>query len=240
MKKLFLGLTAVFGLAIAHAQQDQQTLPKVKEVGIGLTSFNSYSLQYRWGNDKRLFRLSGNIGGTSSSDNSTSTATTVQDTLNTTYTVTTKTTTPINLNFGFSFSLLKIKSVTEKLGFICGEITSFSYNINQTNTNKTQTNNSPNSYTITDEQKTNSQTLQPSIGIVMGAVYKINSSFMIYAEVSPNIYYAYKKTMTNSTVYSTLTSATTTTDQPSTTNTFGLSNLSNSGAMLTIAYRWTK
>lgn len=225
--------------------QDQQVISQVKEVGIGFASLNSFSLQYRWGNDKRLFRLSGNIGGTTSSENSSPVQTTVQDTININSTTIEKTTTPVNLTCGLSFSVLKIKSITEKFGFVCGGITAFNYIINQRNSEITTTNVSNSSTlnsTVAQTQKSNSQTLQPSIGIVLGAVYRINPSFMIYGEVAPNIYYSYNKTTTK------YTSATTsgnynssmTNDIPRTTNYFGLSNLGNSGAMLTVAYRFTK
>jgi hypothetical protein len=227
--------------------QDQPTLPKVKEFGIGLTGFNSFSLQYRWGNEHRLFRLSGNIGGTTSAGNSSDNSSTVQDTINNGSSSTTKTTTPINLNCGLSFSILKIKQVSEKFGFICGGIYAFTYSINQstTTTNSANNGNYPyNIYTTTSTTKRNSQNFQPSLGIVIGAVYKINSSFLLYAEIAPNIYYAYNKITSNMTSIRTYTNnnmnETTDSSMPSSTNTFGLSNLSNSGATLTIVYRITK
>ena len=242
MKINTIGITiALASVLIASKLMGQDQLPKVKEFGIGLTNFNTFSLQYRWGNEKRLFRISGNIGETTSSRNSSNNSTNIQDTTTSNSSFfTAKTTSPINLNCGLSFSILKIKSVSEKLGIVYGGVLSFAYTINQTNTNINFTQQG-NTYTNTSTSKNRSQTFQPSIGMAFGAVYKINSSFLLYAEIDPNLYYAYQKTtsvITNE-ITSTMYNYLQTGNVPGSTNTFGIGNLSNSGASLTIVYRIT-
>lgn len=245
MKKIIIFLiTLAFATSISNAQE-VTPLFKVHEVGIGFSSTSNFSLQYRWGNEHRLFRISGNIGGTTSNGNSSNNSSTVQDTINSGSTGNTKTTTPINLNCGLSFSILKIKSISEKFGFVYGGIYGFSYSINQATTTTTTDYTGPytnSNYTSTSTTKKNSQTFQPSAGIVLGAAYKINSSFSIIAEIDPNIYYAYNKTTQNTTTTSNKinNNYTTINSNPSSTNTFGLANFANSGALITIAYRISK
>lgn len=243
---LAIALTSIL-FAFKLKAQDQPL--KVKEFGIGFSSFNSFSLQYRWGNEHRLFRISGNIGGTTSNGNSSDNATTVKDTTSSNSSGTAKSTSPINLNCGLSFSILKIKSVSEKFGIVYGGISAFTYSVNQTNTDGTSNINSstfPNNNRITTSTtKKNSQTFQPSLGIAFGAVYKFNSSFSLYAEIDPNIYYAYTKSTTHSTTATNYTNYsynnyTKTDNNYGSTNTFGLANFANSGASLTIVYRITK
>jgi hypothetical protein len=243
-------------LALAKAQ-----LPKVQEFGIGISGFNNYSLQYRWGNENRLYRIQGNIGGSGSVGNSSNNSYTAQDTTNNSALSTTKTTTPINLNCGLSFSILKIKPVSEKFGLLYGGFCALNYFIKQSNsTENTNTfysinnGNSVNHSINTTITKQNSQTFQSSIGLVLGAVYNINASFRIYAEIDPSVYYSYNNSTTNTT------SSTTYPNSPNANNihntqssgngyptylanpinTFGLQSLSNSGASLTIVYRITK
>ncbi len=267
MKKIktVFTLTATFLAAVLNAQEPQTTapvaqpaalqkpqLPKVQEYGIGFSSLNSYSLQYRWGNESRLYRIQGNIGGLGSVGNTPNNSSTLHDTINNSSSSTNKTTTPINLNCGLSFSILKLKSVSEKFGFLYGGIFGLSYSINQSTSTGTTNNvysinsgNSVNNNNSTTTTKRNSQIFTPSIGIALGAVYNINASFRLYAEIDPNIYYAYNNSTTNTTGSTTYPNApnqnnTQTSNTLNPTNTFGLSGLSNSGASLTIVYRITK
>lgn len=56
LPKNFLLLSLVLITLSAFGQeQDTATNSKVSEVGIGLKNLNSFSLQYRWGNEKRLY-----------------------------------------------------------------------------------------------------------------------------------------------------------------------------------------
>ncbi len=231
-------LLATLVTSLNLTAQDQPTPSKVKEVGIGLASLNYFSLQYRWGSENRLFRISGNIGGTTSSENAT------EENTGFGYpelSGTTKTTSPITLICGLSFSILKIKSVSEKLGILYGGIVAFSYLANETITDKVSYNIINPSITTITKSKQNDQTFQPSLGISVGAVYKINSSFLLYAEIDPNIYYAYSNTLMNSTIINNDPNSpyTRTGNSTSSKSTFGLANLANSGASLTIVYRLT-
>jgi len=237
--KIVIAFALILIVSTLKAQVNQPN--DVKEFGIGLSSLNSFSLQYRWGNENRLFRITGTIGGTTSNGNSSNNT---SDVLDTTYNNSSSTSTsnksPINLNCGLGFSILKLKSISQKFEFMYGGICSISYIYS--NTQSTQTGSSINNgITYPDDMtsKRTSQTLQPSIGIVIGAVYKISSSFLLYAEIAPNIYYAYNKTTTNST-YSSQQNEISTSNTSSSNNTFGVSGLSNSGASLTIVYRIPK
>lgn len=226
-----VALTTMFA-SLNMTAQDQSTLPKVKEFGIGLTGFNSFSLQYRWGNEKRLFRVSGIIGGTFSSDNSSIEA------ISSTYPAassTTKTTTPLDFNCSLNFSVLKLKSVSEKLGILYGGIVAFTYFEKKTNIVKISYNALDPTNTTTTTTKQNSKNFQPSLGFAIGAVYKINSSFLLYAEIDPNIYYSYAKGTSNSTTLNSNDFE----NGSGSKKIFGLANLSNSGASLTIVYRIT-
>ncbi len=82
----------------------------------------------------------------------------------------------------------------------------------------------------------------PALGIALGAVYKITPYFLVYVEIAPNIYYAYYKTLKNTTTLTSYPTYTTseTTDHSYSGNMFGLSTLSNSFASLTLVYRITK
>ena len=276
MKKIktVFTLAATFLVFMSNAQQQKDSvnaqqplaaeklqLSKVQEFGIGFSSLNSYSLQYRWGNEKRLYRIQANIGGSGSIGNSSNNSYTAQDTTNNSALSTTKTTTPINLNCGLSFSILKIKPISEKFGLLYGGFCALNYIIQKSNSTEiTNTfysingGNSASNNINTTTTKRNYQTFQPSIGLVLGAVYNINASFRLYAEIDPSLYYAHNNSTMNtisSTTYPNSPNQNNTNNTQSSsngyptnianpTNTFGVQSLSNSGASLTIVYRITK
>ena len=227
------------------------SLPKkVKEFGIGFTSLTAYSLQYRWGNTKRLFRVNATIGGSTTFGNGSNNSTNDQTTGSTNNTTGNSTTnSPIVFNAGLSFSMLYLKPLVKKFGLIYGPIAGVSYSTsnNQTTGTTTAVLYAPNAtnngtYPNNTTTKITSKTLQPYLGFVLGAFYKINRSFFIYAEIAPNIYYA-RTNSTNSTTQSVLNlnnSVGNITNNTSTSNNaFGIANLSNSGATITIVYRIT-
>lgn len=232
----------------------KDTLPKVKvkELGIGFTSLTAYSLQYRWGTDNVLFSISGSIAGSTSFGSGTNGSTQAQDTTySNTSTGSSKTSTPINFSTGLSFSALHIKYITKKFGIMHGGILGCSYSIVNSQTNSTGTNvtyqyhnySQTGTFPYSSATNNHSQTIQPYIGLIFGAVYKINKSFLIYVSIAPNIYYAH----TNRTYTTTYNSqqpnyvyTTNNRNTSSTNNTIGLASLSNSGAMLTLVYRITK
>jgi len=227
------------------------TLPKkVKEFGIGFTSLTAYSLQYRWGNTKRLFRVNATITGSTAFGNGTSgNSQTNVGNGNNIDSTTNKNKTPLNFSASLSFSMLNLKYITKKFGLMYGPVAGVGYSIinsqsTQTGTNLTNYtyNSSQNngSFPITSSTKTESVTFQPYLGFVLGAFYKINKSFFLYAEIAPNIYYA-RTNSTNSTkeVNNGSANYSSTNNTSAFNNTFGLASLSNSAATITIVYRIT-
>ncbi len=242
-KKSLFALTAMFIVTVISAQ-DQQPL-KVKEYGIGLYGLNNFSLQYRWGNENRLFRFSGNLGANSSLGSSETQQMPVQYLQSYTLSSTAQTRTPINMNFGLAFSLLKIKSLTDNFGLVYGPMIGTGYQHHSSEittlfTNVSTYNNYPNSYTTSSTsdvtKKTIRHTLTPHLGFVFGVVYKINPSFLVYGEIAPNIFYSHSETKESTTSK--------TGSSPIKSSMFdqsiGISNISNSGAMISLVYRITK
>jgi|ERR1700756_1486764 len=255
MKKLktTLTLACICVAPLLHAQQ--QTTPanitdttaqpktKIKEYGIGFTGLNSYSLQYRWGNPKLIYRLNANMSITGFSNNTTDNTNYPQNNgSNYSFDNTVKKT-PLTLTTGAGFSILRLKQINPKFGFLWGGIAgiTYSYTTGQTTDTDGTKNNSGPASLQTQTVKTNSQTLQPYIGFVLGIYYKFTPSFIVYAEISPNIYYAYTHA-TSSTIEQNLASNTNSQTNTNLTNNsnFGLSGLTNSGAMVTLAYRITR
>ena len=250
MKNINIILVAIVILIASNLKaQDLSTQAsplKVKELGIGLSNFNSFSLQYRWGNTKTLYRIGGNIGMASTFGNNNQTSIDSHDTLPpTTSSNTVKTNTPLNLTVGLNFSLLKLKPITEKFSFMYGGIIGVNYsdlNIKTTETESSMS--SPYGVTVTRTTRTENQTTQsikPYAGVVLGMSYQISEHFFIYAEISPNIFYMYSNNVIKITegYYppNTNTGFINNTRNPQ--NSFGIANLSNSGAMLTFVYRIT-
>lgn len=228
------------------------SLPKkVKEFGIGFTSLTAYSLQYRWGNTKRLFRINATIGGSTAFGNGTGSSNQIEAMdYNNNNTTTSTTNTPLNFSTSLSFSILNTKYIAKKFGLIYGPVAGISYSI--INSQSNITGNAVNQYSfattnngifpINNSTKTESVNFQPYLGFVLGAFYKINKSFFLYAEIAPNIYYA----RTNNTLsttnsnYNSGVNYSSTNNTATFNNTFGVANLSNSAATITIVYRITK
>jgi hypothetical protein len=202
-------------------------------------------LQYRWGNENRLYRISGNISG------STSFGTTSNDNTNTDNSLSSSTNngttkTPVSLSAGLSAAILKLRNIHDKFGVFYGGVAGISYSYDQSQSNssgtETFTYNSTPTF-LNSQTESNSQILQPYVGLALGLYYKINSKFILYAEIDPNVYYAYY-TITTQTTNQTYSNnfpynQTSIGNQTNTTNKFGVSSLSNSGASLTIVYRIT-
>ncbi len=237
------------------------SLPKIKEFGFGFSSLfsTSYSLQYRWGTEKRLFRVNGNINGFTAFGKSSSSGSQAQDTLsNTSGTSNTKTKTPLSLSSSLSISMLHIKYLVKKFGIIYGPLVGITYSntTNQSTSPGTATtyNYYPKpsqtvTFPVNNTTNTHSETIQPYIGFAFGAFYKINKSFFLYAEIAPNVYYQRLNSTSNTTninsynpppntqyqnYYNSVSNA------KSSTNTFGVSSLANTAATLTLVYRITK
>ncbi|MFI5141295.1 MAG: hypothetical protein ACHQII_02965 [Bacteroidia bacterium] len=255
MKKLKTNLAIAFACisTVLCAQQQTPTAnptdtlatkQKVKEYGIGFTSLNSYSLQYRWGTPKLLYRINANIGFTGLAKNDNTSGTYDQNiTSYSSSTTETQTKTPATLSTGVGFSMLTFKQINPKFGLMIGGIAglTYSYTTGQntlTTSNYSTGSGSSSQTTIT---KTTAQTLQPYLGCVLGAYYKFNPSFIIYAEISPSIFYAATQTTGNTTYQNNPASINIkTSDSRINNSNIGLSGITNSGAMLTLVYRITK
>jgi len=205
------------------------------EVGIGFTSTTNFSLRYEWGIDQMLYRITlASLGASTSADNTTENYSNPNpgNGVGTTYQPSSST--PLNLSLGLNFSMAKIKSINEKFGFMFGTLVGFNITMLQQKTvyqyllapAGVQ---APYKY----EKETRNASYAPFIGALIGVRYKINSSFYLFAEIAPNISYTYA-TSKISNPFGWYPPGNTS----STTNTFALSGLSNSGATLTIAYRF--
>lgn len=241
-KKLIRSALPLFVSILPLFSIKAQEMPEpVREIGIGFSSSTSFSLRYQWGTDQTVWRLTAiSFGATTSSANTAEVTTTPSS--GNFYSYSPTASTPVNLSGGLNLSFAKIKAINDRFGIMYGaEIginlsyvdtktgTDFAYVPSQQNINNYNANYAP----YTTEAITSSYA--PFIGFVIGARYKLNSSFYLYAEIAPNISYTYAETSNNST--SGISSP------PSTdkiTNTFGLSGLANSGALITIVYRITK
>lgn len=205
----------------------QDPIPKVQEFGIGLSNLNSFSLQYLWGNENRLSRLTLSLGMSTLNSVLPKQISSINDT--TQIESHTTQTTPININGALNYSILKIKPLTDKFGLVYGSIFSLSglYVLTKTTGTSQEYLNGNLSVTSSSSWKNTVLTLQPSIGFVLGAVYAINTSFSIYAEIDPNLYYKHDATSNGGNSRFNTSS-----------NSIGLASLSNSGATVTLVYKF--
>ncbi len=242
MKNLLLAIVLTSTFIVTKMSAQENTPLKVKEYGIGLSNLNSFSLQYRWGNEKRLYRINATLGGRGAFGSGSNSSVNNQDSLHIyNNSGTTSTKTPLNLNFGLGFSVFKLKTLSEKFGIIYGGVVGLSYSYNNIqNKEKLNSFNGSSTAYSNSNTKTITQALQPYAGIVLGTYYKINSSFLVYLDIAPNIYYSFNQTKISNTITNSPQNTSLTSDNSSSLNIFGLSNLSNSGAALTIVYRITK
>jgi hypothetical protein len=239
MKTTYLKLIVVvtsLGLADLNAQG---TSTKVKEYGLGLSNLNNFSLQYRWGNESKLMRLSGNLGGFSNFGKNDQ----KQQNNNANSANNSTNTTPFNLNVGLGYSIFKLKPLNDKFGLIFG----YNFSMNYANsrlesvTSETKTNlNIPSTSPVVINNKLtyNTQSVIPSIGLGLGFYYIINSSFRVYAEIGPGVYYNYSTTSEKRELtYDVNPTESISSKNIFYNNTFGFTGVSNSSAMLSFIYR---
>lgn len=244
--KLIAALASTIFVSTAQAQETTAPVvsnTKVKEFGIGFNSLNSYSLQYRWGTEKRLFRIEGTIGGGYNDQNSNGT--------NLNYPTTpyqSKQSTPLNLSSSISFSIINLKPLNNNFGLMYGGSIGFQFITNKTISDYNQNNSvfdTSGAFVMTSQNlnnTTSSQFYTPQLGLVLGAYYKINSSFSIYGEIDPMIYYSRgNRNSSQSITYEPKYSyRNTSSSSSSISNDIGISNLSNANARLTLVYRFSK
>jgi hypothetical protein len=232
-------LTSILLISFGAVSVQAQT-NNIREVGIGFTGLNSFSLQYRWGNGTKFYRLTGNLGAAVSGSDGTSDSYFFQDPNNNSATnLTTRSSTPLNLSFGAAFSVLKLKLIDEKFGFMYGSSygLSFSFVNNKSSSTGTIDYYDGTFTPITNSSTSTSKSARASFGIVLGAYYKINDSFFVYGEVIPNLYLEHR---INDNSSNDLSYYTQNNSREEESDSFGLSGLSNSGAALTLVYRFTK
>jgi len=251
IKSILAAIAILISSNLKAQDLSNQAVPlKVKEYGVGLSNLNSFSLQYRWGNEKRLFRINATIGGSTGFGKGSGNSTQTQDTTNNSNnTYTSQTTSPINFNSSLSFSILNIKYVAGNFGLMYGGVAGITYSIvNDQTTEKGTINsysannsNSNGIFPFSETKKNHTQNIKPFIGIVLGATYKISETFLVYLEITPNIYFQHSNT-TSTTVETNLqpNQYIINGTQKNSNNIIGIANLSNSGAMLTFVYRITK
>lgn len=118
------------------------------------------------------------------------------------------------LQFSGTYSILHLKSINPNFGFLIGP--SFGIGLNKSSSETSFTNSRRSIFSF-----------GPRVGVVLGGYCKVNSEFYIYGSINPNLFYNYVDTNYNSTG-----------DPDNNYNSFGISGLNNSGAMLTLAYRF--
>jgi hypothetical protein len=237
--------TAALCIAVATCLHMNAQTPKVKEFGLGFSGLNNFSLQYRWGNEKKLYRFSGDLGGSGNfGKSSRDVAGLGYSNVINNQTTNGKNKNPLNVSCGLNFSILKLNSLSEKFGLVYGMM----FGINYTNSkgesseNGMVTSNNTGAlltYPVISTSKTNSQSFSPRLGVALGVYYKISPSFLVYAEIDPNIYYAYTTTKNSTYQKQTVQQETLTYKSNETlkNNSFGVSGLSNSHANITLVYR---
>ncbi len=233
-----IALALLFNYASAFAQNEPA---KILEYGVGLNSLNSFSLQHRWGNENRIYRMTGTISGQSTNDEAKGSQTVSQDSIPSNTTLSnTESKIPVSFNVGGEFSILNLKKVTDKFGLFFGYSLGFDYSYSKNEVTNTFIGISNPGYNSTNFSKSENQNLSPNIGINLGGYYNVSPAFLIYAELAPNIYYGYSKSKSESKNSNNTSNIINTNSNDNTSNNFGISGLSNFGASLTFAYRIIK
>jgi hypothetical protein len=233
-EKCILILASVFCASIVLAQENKTG---IKEYGIGLRNLNGFSLQYRWGSESKLNRIGAEFSGSSSYGKTGQNGSRI-DTARHSFDFNTNNTenkTPLIFYINVNYSILNLKFAAEKFGYFYGPSIGFGFNYSKDNNSGSQTSGNANMVNTQNIKSENSYTsYRPALGLVIGLVYKINANLLIYGELNPNIYYSHSVSTSHYVSGQTLIS---TNDAKRTLNTFGFSDLSNSGAMLTLVYR---
>jgi hypothetical protein len=236
MKKL-IAVTALMAVFLVN-QVIAQTAPplKVKEYGLGLTGLNGFSLQYRWGNEQRLYRITGQLSA-SSAFSAKNTQMNYNDSTRANQNSTEKQKgSPTYVDLGFGFSILHLKSVSDKFGFIYGPTIGLNGGYNRTES-LYYLGNFSGGQNYQGTQIQYRRNIMPYVGVVLGAMYKINSNFFLYGEIAPSLFYNF----TRDSYRATAASNSNVVEQGYTqSNSFGFGGISNSGAMLTLVYRITQ
>jgi hypothetical protein len=201
MKKEFIFILILGLIPVIIVAQDSN--PRINEVGISLRGATSFGIKFKTGNEKTLFRIT-LLSASFSNTKSKLAPNPDNDTENG------------SIAAGLNIGIEKRKPITENICFFYGTDLINSYN--------------KSSYeSPTAASSSEDWTFSTGIGIVLGFIYKINSSINISAEVMPSIWYSYGKTLNDSEISS------------SERTNRGLDySLVSPGANLTFAYRFGK
>ena len=236
IKISMIAFISMFQIVFAYGQTKQNDSlttnsgSKIKELGIGFTNFTSYSLQYRWGNEKRLFRVTGTVSFTHGNQSSNFT----DDTSNVFFSSSdTKVPKIIQSDNRLIFSILKNISLDEKVGIMYGPSIGINYSYSNTTSN--------NSSTLTTVAKTtntiSTQSITPNLGLILSFYYKLRSNVYLYAEINPQIFYTYSlEKYDNETLYIKNIQK----HQTNKNHYYGIRSLSNSNLMFSLVYRLKK
>jgi hypothetical protein len=162
MKKITL-LILTLSISLYTLAQEN---PKQKEVGLVMSSFNSFGLTYRFGNIKSLWRLNTLlIYGNEFNEEADSLETTTN-----------------NSGLGFAIGKEFRNSITDNLEIRYGFDVSFDYSTyKRTRDDKTTGN---------IDYETKNRTYSPGVNLVFGLNYIINEQFVIGAELLPGVSYS--------------------------------------------------
>lgn len=233
--QLFLALLIMAGFSKAQLQVPVPA--KIKEFGLGFSSLKNYALQYRWGNERKIKRVSGFIsaaGSMAKSENKTS----FEDTAYVYATNYDKTKSrPRNFDVGLALALLQLRKFNERFGYFFGPAVSGNYGYSDTYTERPVDLTTSFSGRGTQSKEIRNQ-YGLSLGFTFGLSMKISADFYLYAELSPQAYYNFTTTYLHVTTI-TNSSYSDRTYRGSSIN-YGVRNITNSKPLLSLIYRLTK
>lgn len=157
-RNIFLLLLPIFLFFKSNAQDSPAA---IKEIGFGTNNFDNFSIQFRWGNEEKLKRISGNLDFDGRLD-------------------------PVIENngydsqLGFHFSSFKLLPLKEKIGWFYGWKAGINASFDHSK-----------NYEGTNVVYRNSSRISPRVGGILGIYYKFTPELFLYGELNPNIYYRY-------------------------------------------------
>jgi hypothetical protein len=158
---IFISLSTIV-LISSHAQN---SIEKVKEIGLNLKSGNNLGLRFESGKGNNLFKITmtsftgynqkiKNLSGTGTENDK-------------------------SFSAGIAFGFERRKLVTNKLYFYFGPEISASYNKYSRDSG--------------GEGSNSRWTVEPGLGFTLGLLYAINENLIISSEIVPSIWYSYGK-----------------------------------------------
>jgi hypothetical protein len=159
MKKLSILFVLTFVLLNSVYSQEKNTS---REIGLHFNNFDSFGIRYKFGNEKRIFRLTGiSLNTRSISQNRNITNEPISD--NTNF--------GVRLNFGVEYPI----KIADNLNFFYGGELSGAYSHNKIEF----TNNNSNKLNV----------YSAGIGFILGFSHNIKSNILLSAEIIPSFVY---------------------------------------------------